>query len=173
MSVMTEDPRALDIDSSEPVARGYDESFDAMFATAYRVAYRILGSRDAASDVASETLAKAWLSWGRIHGYAAAWVARVSANTALSVVRRRDVRERLRLSRARQPVDHVELRHDLVRALRKLPERQRQVLVLRYLADLPELEVAVALGCSVGTVKQHAHRALRALRSDTDLNEET
>lgn len=58
------------------------------------------------------------------------------------------------------PVDHVEL----VAALRSLPRRQREVVALRYLADLPEAEVAALLGCAPGTVKQHAHRGLAALR---------
>jgi DNA-directed RNA polymerase specialized sigma24 family protein len=39
---------------------------------------------------------------------------------------------------------------------------------LRYLADLPEAEVAEVLGCSVGTVKQHTHRGLAALRRDEE-----
>ena len=47
-----------------------------------------------------------------------------------------------------------------------LPRRQRAVLVLRYYADLPEAEVADLLGCSLGTVKTHAHRGLRALREN-------
>ena len=48
--------------------------------------------------------------------------------------------------------------------LRSLSRRQREVVALRYLADLPEADVARALGCSVGTVKQHASRGLAALR---------
>ena len=164
MSVMTEqEPRAV---------LGYDDAFETLFATAYRVAYRILGARGDADDVAGDVLAKAWLSWDRIESYAPAWVARASANAAISVARRRDVRERLRLARPRAADALVELRHDLVRALRRLPDRQREVLVLRYLADLTEQQVADALGCSIGTVKQHAHRALKALRADDDLTQE-
>ena len=49
--------------------------------------------------------------------------------------------------------------------LRRLSRRQREVVAMRYLADLPEAEVAAALGCSVGTVKQHASRGLAALRA--------
>ena len=57
------------------------------------------------------------------------------------------------------------LRMDLVELLRGLPRRQREVVVLRYLADRSEQETADALGCSTGTVKQHAHRGLASLRS--------
>ena len=49
-------------------------------------------------------------------------------------------------------------------ALRKLPRRQREVAVLLYVADLPVASVATVLGCSDGTVKQHASRARAALR---------
>ena len=56
-------------------------------------------------------------------------------------------------------------RVDLHRALDTLSRRQREVIVLRFLADLPEADVAKALGCSVGSVKQHASRGLAALRT--------
>jgi RNA polymerase sigma factor (sigma-70 family) len=55
-------------------------------------------------------------------------------------------------------------RMDLTRALRRLPRRQRQVVVLRYLADWSEIDVAGELGCSTGAVKSHASRGLAALR---------
>ena len=151
---------------------GYEADFDELFTTAYRVAHRILGDRSDADDVAGEVLAKAWLRWAKVEAYAAAWVSRAAANAAISRIRRRDVRARLRLAPPRSQTSHVELRQDLVRALRRLPARQREVLVLRYLADLPEQDVADALGCSVGSVKQHAHRALRTLRVDVDLTQE-
>jgi RNA polymerase sigma factor (sigma-70 family) len=50
------------------------------------------------------------------------------------------------------------------RALVRLPLDQRAVLVLRYYADLTERDIAEVMGCSVGTVKSRAHRALAALR---------
>ena len=49
-------------------------------------------------------------------------------------------------------------------ALRRLPRRQREVVTLRYLADVPEAEVARLLGISAGSVKTHASRGLAALR---------
>jgi RNA polymerase sigma factor (sigma-70 family) len=51
-----------------------------------------------------------------------------------------------------------------MRALAALPPRQRTVLVLRYFNDLPEAEIADALGCSVGTVKSQVSRGLARLR---------
>ena len=53
--------------------------------------------------------------------------------------------------------------HLVLDALRALPTRQREVLVLRYYLDLPEAEIAATLGLSTGSVKTHAHRGLRAL----------
>ena len=47
--------------------------------------------------------------------------------------------------------------------------KQREVVVLRYVVDLPEAEVAETLGCSVGTVKTHASRGLAALRRSLEV----
>ena len=55
----------------------------------------------------------------------------------------------------------------LLRGLATLPPRQRAVLVLRYFEDLTEAQTAAALGCSVGTVKSQASRALARLREVT------
>jgi RNA polymerase sigma factor (sigma-70 family) len=59
---------------------------------------------------------------------------------------------------------HLGERGDLVVALRRLPRRQREAVVLRYLADLSEAQVAIEMGCSVGAVKSHGSRGLTSLR---------
>jgi RNA polymerase sigma-70 factor (sigma-E family) len=56
-------------------------------------------------------------------------------------------------------------RSEMVAALRTLPPRQREVLVLRYYGDLSETQIAQAMGISQGAVKSHAARATSALRS--------
>ena len=55
-------------------------------------------------------------------------------------------------------------RRQVLGLVRMLPTRQREVLVLRYYAELSECEIAQALGISRGAVKSHAHRGLTALR---------
>ncbi|MFN2522937.1 MAG: sigma-70 family RNA polymerase sigma factor, partial [Mycobacteriales bacterium] len=53
----------------------------------------------------------------------------------------------------------------VARALRALPRRQREVVVLRYYADLSVEQTAYAMGISAGSVKSHTSRAMTALRS--------
>ena len=88
--------------------------------------------------------------------------------------RHRSLLRRLRLdarhaSQARVETDDAGQREELLvvwAAIRRLPVRQRAVVVLRYHEDLPELEVARLLGIPVGTVKSTAKRALARLRKD-------
>ena len=56
-------------------------------------------------------------------------------------------------------------RDRLIQALRELPGRQRECLVLRYYADLSEAQIAQAMGISAGAVKTHASRGMAALRA--------
>jgi hypothetical protein len=66
--------------------------------------------------------------------------------------------------------DRLAVADGLIRALRTLPPRQRAVVVLRYLDDLPESEVAAVLGCSVGSVRSQASRGLARLRDSEHLH---
>ena len=91
-------------------------------------------------------------------------------NGARSQLRKRSVRDRLRpvpdLPMVQSPERGAELSEDrqaVLDALRALPDRQREVLVLRYWLDLGEAEIALTLGISAGSVKTHAHRGLAAL----------
>lgn len=143
---------------------GAEAELPELFNLAYKVAYRIVGHRQSAEDLAAEAVARAWDRWDRVHSYAQPWVAKVAANLALSEVRRqsRPLRS-LPLRAERESRDLAECL-DLASALRQLSRRQREVVVLRYIADLPEIEVAALLGCSTGSVKTHGSRGLRSLR---------
>jgi RNA polymerase sigma-70 factor (sigma-E family) len=146
------------------VTETFDDAFAALFRCAYRVAFRLLGDREDATDVAQEALARASVRWSRLlrGGDPTPWVVRVAANLALDRWRRRRVAARVAV--VMPSSTSLPERVDLQRALAALPRRQREVVVLRYVADLPEADVARALGCSVGTVKTHASRGLAALR---------
>jgi RNA polymerase sigma factor (sigma-70 family) len=144
----------------------FDERAGALGALAYRVGFRILGDRHDAQDLTQEALARAYARWSRIGPYDEAWITRVATNLALGVIRAQQRAARRRpdpAPPAAEPGAVVAQRRELVALLQELPRRQREVVALRYLADLPEAEVAAALGLSVGTVKQHASRGLAAL----------
>jgi len=145
----------------------FDDQFGELLALAYRVAYRILGNRDEAHDIASETLARAYARWDGLADGAHPWVATVAGRAAIDVIRRRSTARRYLLRAAPEPAreEQPELRLDLQRALLALPVRQREVVVLRHLADRSEQETSRALGISTGTVKSHSSRGLAALRA--------
>ncbi len=146
----------------------FTASFAGLYASAFQAAYRLLGNRQEAEDVAQESCARACLRWNRLtkHGYSAKpWVVRVATNLAIDQYRRR---QRAQAQDTVEPaaVDAVDARRiDLYRALDQLTRRQRDVVVLRYIADLSEADTADALGCAPGTVKSHATRGLAALRA--------
>lgn len=146
---------------------GFVAAYPALFRSAYRVAFRLLGDRSDAEEVAQEALTRALTRWRRVHEYAEPWVVRVSTNLAIDAARRR-ARHREELTE-RVAVDaYADERVDLVRALSALPKRQREVVVLRFLGDFSEANVATTLGLSTGTVKSHSSRGLQALRLSLD-----
>jgi RNA polymerase sigma-70 factor (sigma-E family) len=151
----------------------FEEAFEDLYARAYGVAFQLLGRRSEAEDVAQETLARAFVRWRKIRSYAEAWVVRVAGNLAIDAwrrLRRVDTDATTERLGATAPGPD-EQRVDLHRALDNLSRRQREVLVLRFIADLPEADVAKALGCSVGSVKQHASRGLATLRNSMGVDD--
>lgn len=153
----------------------FDARFPELLALAYRVAHRILGDRDEACDIAAETLARAYARWRSVEDGAAPWVATVAGRAAVDVVRQRTTARRYLLRTRPEPArdDTPDLRLDLQRALLALPVRQREVVVLRHLADRSEAETAAALGLSPGTVKSHSSRGLAALRTALTTSQES
>ena len=130
--------------------------------------------RPLAEDLLQTALAKAWFAWSRIDGNPEPYVRKILVNTYTSWWRRRWNGEVPTEELPEHPdvaggTSHERL--DLREALRRLPKRQRAVVVLRYYEDLSELEVAGLLECSVGTVKSQASKALAKLRIDPSLTD--
>jgi len=149
---------------SDEAAPTFEEAFDGCYRAAYRVAFKLLDSRADAEDTAQEAMARAYVRWRSIRGFAEPWVSRVAMNLVLDSLRKRRRAVVAYSGTGSEDALAVE-RMDLASALSSLPRRQREVVGLRFLADKSEADVARLLGCSVGTVKQHAHRGLQALRS--------
>jgi RNA polymerase sigma-70 factor (sigma-E family) len=135
-----------------------------------RLAYVLTGDQHSAEDLLQNALTKAAAHWGRIHSAPDAYVRRIMYREQVSWLRRRARRPETAMAQvperpAGEQVVSVEERLTLQDALRALPPRKRAVLVLRYLEDLPESQVAEILGCSVGTVRSQAHKAVIQLRA--------
>ncbi|SCG48750.1 SigE family RNA polymerase sigma factor [Micromonospora coxensis] len=145
----------------------FREFVEARYAELLRTAYLLTGSRDAAQDLVHDALLKVMRHWRRVDE-PIAYVRRAMVNERTSRWRRIGLRELLTSAvpdrAGPDSADAVVARDELLAALDRLPARMRTVLVLRYWEDLPEAEVAQAMGCSVGTVKSQAARGLARLR---------
>jgi RNA polymerase sigma-70 factor (sigma-E family) len=141
-----------------------------------RSACLLTGNEATAQDLVQTALMQTWRRWDRIdnkddpEGY----VRRVIMTTFLSWRRRRwryehPTAEITETASREDEAQLADLRHCVALALASLPPRQRAVVILRYFDHLSEAETARALGCSVGTVKSHAARALTRLRHSSDL----
>ena len=152
-----------------------DEEFDGFMRGRWpamvRLAYGLTGDAGHAEDVAQSAFARAYASWGRVRraGDPDAYVRKIVINEHRNLFRKRRINEELRadLTDAAGGSRHPgpEGSDALLAVLGQLPPRQRAVVVLRYWLDLSEAETAAALGCTVGTVKSQASRALATLRN--------
>jgi RNA polymerase sigma-70 factor (sigma-E family) len=144
-----------------------------------RMAYVLCGDRHLAADVVQDTLVRLYTSWHRVRAmeHVDAYVHRMLLRRFLEERRRPWARIRLTatvpetVASPPPPPPSVEERSELVAALRQVPPRQRAVLVLRFLYDLPVDEVATLLDTTAGTVKSQTSRGLATLRRLLDDDE--
>lgn len=139
------------------------------------MAIGLTGNRADAEDLLQVALTKTYGAWDRINEPAAldGYVRRAMVNTHISQWRRRRVEEYPTDEMPEVAVgDHAadsDLHEIVVRALNRLPSRMRAAVMLRYLEDKTEPEIAAALGISLGTVKSTVSRAMAKLRADVEL----
>jgi RNA polymerase sigma-70 factor (sigma-E family) len=145
--------------------------YRAEYRSLVRLAAMLVDQRELAEEVVQDAFVKLDHHWDRVQDPAArpAYLRSIVMNLARSRMRRRLV------SRKHAPAagpdalaaeEHVvlsEARREVVDALRTLPTRQRECLVLRFYQDLTEREIASTLGISQGAVKSHLHRGMTAM----------
>jgi RNA polymerase sigma factor (sigma-70 family) len=155
--------------AADPLVALYQEHYGSLV----RLANAVLGDVGLSEQVVQDAFIKLQLRWGNLRRLdrAPAYLRSTVLNGARSQLRHHKVRDRYLGRRAAAPAivtpESALLEGDahqrVVAALRTLPVRQREALALRYYLDLPELEIAAAMGVSPGSVKTHIHRGMAAL----------
>jgi RNA polymerase sigma-70 factor (sigma-E family) len=135
-----------------------------------RLAYVMLGDRAAAEDVVQDAFFGLYRRWDWLTDPSGAlpYVRSSVLNGCRTALRRRALGHRITMYQppsgsAEAAVLSREEREEVMRAVRRLPDRQREALVLRFYLDLPDLEIARIMGIRPGTVRSAMHRALKAL----------
>ncbi len=154
-----------------PLVRVKHREFDVFYRSCWDDVYRPLAvtlrDPDLASEAVEEAMTRAYRSWRKVRAYdnQAGWVYRVALNWATSYLRkaRREVH-------GTAPIDgvvaSVQTDVDLYVALGHLDIKHRAPVVLRYLLDWSEADIASALNIPNGTVKSRLHRAMAKLRRE-------
>lgn len=157
-----------------------DEAVTALYAAHYatlvRLAALLVRSSGEAEEIVQDSFVAVHGKWGRLRepDKAVGYLRRTVVNRARSSQRRHRVADKHSVFSVEVAVsaEHsalaAESRAAVIDALHRLPPRQREVLVLRYYADLSEADIAAALGISRGAVKSHASRGMTALRSNVE-----
>ena len=166
-------------------ARDADEALVALYTSHYRSLVRmaalLLHDTAAAEDVVQDSFVAMHGSWRRLRDAdkALAYLRQAVINRARSRLRHLKVVDRKTpalapdrtnawVPSAEQGAMHAFERQQVMTALRGLPARQREVIVLRYYGDLSEAQIAEAMGISQGAVKSHASRGINALRQSLE-----
>jgi RNA polymerase sigma factor (sigma-70 family) len=131
------------------------------------------GDADVAGDAADEAFVRAWQAWGRVHKMEspAGWTYRVALNVVRRRARRAAIEQRLLARRGRPEATMPAPAGEAWQLVRDLPPRQRTAVVLRFVADLTEAQIADAMGISRSTVSStlaDANRSLGRALADPD-----
>ena len=160
-------------------ADAYEELVLAYQGIAFRTAYLVAGNAADAEEAVQDAFVKAYRALWRFRPGAPfrPWLLRIVANEARNRRRSAGRRAALALRATQEPPGEAapspeaallgaERREELVAALNRLDERDREALACRYFLDLSEAETAAALGVRPGTVKSRLSRALERLRAE-------
>jgi len=162
------------VDQATATRPGFADYVGARGQALQRTAFLLTGDWALAEDLLQTALARIYPRWDRIvRDDPDAYVRKVLVNTWSSWWRRKwrgEVpTEALADSVGMDPYAEADRRRAVAAALAALPPKQRATVVLRFHEDMTEVQVAAALGVSVGTVKSQTAKALAKLRSSDAL----
>jgi RNA polymerase sigma-70 factor (ECF subfamily) len=161
-------------------AEDFEQFYHANYRRLVALLFAVLGDRQEAEDVVQEAFARAYARWPRISAYdlPETWVRRVALRLAIDSGRRlrRRVGATARLLTAgrvgeSEPSDALPFT-PLGRALMRLPMREREVLVLHYVADMSIVQISVDRGLPTGTVKDRLAAGRRRLERELSERQE-
>jgi RNA polymerase sigma-70 factor (sigma-E family) len=169
--------RAVSGEAGRSADAAIEELYAAHWRSLVRLAVLLVRDVPTAEEVVQDSFVAVHARWDRLrdHSKALAYLRQSVVNGSRSVLRRRGTAARFAARQAGLPeaaVPSAEQQAEVgarravvLDAMARLPDRQREVLALRYYVDLSEAEIASTLGISAGAVKSHASRGTAALRA--------
>ena len=144
---------------------------------------RMVNSHDDADDILQDVFLKIWTALPSFRGEAQlyTWVWRIATNETLNHLRKERVRAALRMQSIDAEMEHrieadpffngTQAQRELMKGLAKLPEKQRQVFVMRWWDELSYEEISAITGTSVGALKASYHIAQEKLKLNLSTTE--
>ena len=140
----------------------FDELYDAQYPTMVRLAHTLVDTREQAEEVVQDAFAAVYERYDRVE-HPAAYLRTTVLNGCRRTLRRRMLARR----HPTPPSEDGSLVYNhVVDAIRRLPHKQRSMIVLRYDLQLTDAEIAETMQVPIGTVKSTLHRAVAALRKE-------
>ncbi len=144
----------------------------------FSVCYRMLNNRADAEDVCQDVMFKVFGQLPKFEGRSTfkTWLMRITTNTCLTQIsknkRRREIRSQWVEEMADEQVTFIKTAgHDVAALLADIKPQEREVLTLRYLADLSLAEIAETCSISLSAAKMRLYRATEALNSRVEAQE--
>jgi RNA polymerase sigma-70 factor, ECF subfamily len=184
---MDADEAALVVQAKNGDAAAFEQLISIYDKKVYNLAYRMCGDREDASDLAQEALVRAYKAIGRFREQAqfSTWLYRIVVNVCLDHQRSRkrhptvsldeplagedgDIPRQLTADTLDPEAEYqqLETQREVQRAIGRLNDDHRIVVIMRDIQGLPYEDIAAALGVALGTVKSRLNRARRALKEE-------
>ena len=143
---------------------------------------RIVLTHDNANDVMQNVFLKAWTHLDDFHGESkiSSWLYRIATNESLNFLQKQKIRAALQFesmtSKIEERIDEDtlmdgdQLQRDLMKAIQRLPSKQRTVFIMRWFDDLSYEDISEILGTSVGALKASYHFASEKIKAELEKN---